>query len=565
MRVLLLTHSFNGLAQRLHLELSEWGHQVSVEFDISDTVTLEAVALFRPHLVVAPYLRRAIPEAVWGATPCLIVHPGPPGDRGPSALDWAVQESLSSWGVTVLQAEAGMDAGPVWGHAEFLMRPAAKSSLYRFEVTEAAVQAVREAVQKIERGGFTPVRQAGTGHLRPLIRQGDRAFDWACDDAVAILRRLRAADGWPGVRSTLFGEPCHLYDPWPGTGRMSGPPGEVIARRGEALLVTTVDGGFWIGQVKRPGGCKLPATLAFAEAAGCVPAAPALAAWWEARPSTWQDIGYREAGRVGFLRFDAPGGALHTGLCRRLLEAYRWAAERPTHVIVLEGGAEFWCNGIHLNVIEAAESPADESWANIQALDDLAEAILRTDSHLTVAALGANAGAGGCFLARAADEVWVREGVILNPHYKNMGNLYGSEFWTYLLPPRVGEEGAKAIMQRRLPMGAREAVTMGFYDAVLGGDRADFSAQVAARAAALSAEEFTVRLASKRTKRALDEAAKPLAVWRTEELEHLRRNFYGFDSSYHVSRSRFVRKDPHSWTPRHLAKHRELGWEIPEE
>jgi hypothetical protein len=34
-------------------------------------------------------------------------------------------------------------------------------------------------------------------------------------------------------------------------------------------------------------------------------------------------------------------------------------------------------------------------------------------------------------------------GVMLNPHYKNMGNLYGSEYWTYLLPRRVGEEGAR--------------------------------------------------------------------------------------------------------------------------
>ena len=88
---------------------------------------------------------------------------------------------------------------------------------------------------------------------------------------------------------------------------------------------------------------------------------------------------------------------------------------------------------------------------------------------MTVAAVGGNAGAGGCFLARTADFVWVRDGVILNPHYKNMGNLFGSEFWTYLLPPRVGAEGARAIMRRRLPMTAQEAVRLGFYDACLPG------------------------------------------------------------------------------------------------
>jgi putative two-component system hydrogenase maturation factor HypX/HoxX len=65
MRILFLTRSFNGLAQRLYLELVELGHEVSIEFDISDAVTVEAVALYRPDLVVAPFLQRAIPAEVW--------------------------------------------------------------------------------------------------------------------------------------------------------------------------------------------------------------------------------------------------------------------------------------------------------------------------------------------------------------------------------------------------------------------------------------------------------------------------------------------------------------------
>ena len=50
----------------------------------------EAVDLFRPDVVLAPFLKRAIPPSVWRRYICLIVHPGPPGDRGPSSLDWAI-------------------------------------------------------------------------------------------------------------------------------------------------------------------------------------------------------------------------------------------------------------------------------------------------------------------------------------------------------------------------------------------------------------------------------------------------------------------------------------------
>jgi putative two-component system hydrogenase maturation factor HypX/HoxX len=113
MKILLLTHAFNGLAQRLHVALREQGHTVSVELDIADAVTEEAVARFRPDVVVAPFLKRRIPPTVWQQVPCLVVHPGPPGDRGPSALDWAVLDGARTWGVTVLQATAEFDAGPV--------------------------------------------------------------------------------------------------------------------------------------------------------------------------------------------------------------------------------------------------------------------------------------------------------------------------------------------------------------------------------------------------------------------------------------------------------------------
>jgi putative two-component system hydrogenase maturation factor HypX/HoxX len=557
MRILFITHSFNSLTQRLFCELTEQGHEVSIEFDIADSVTEEAVALFKPDLILAPFLKRAIPEAIWSRHRCLIVHPGIVGDRGPSALDWAIRNGVGEWGVTVLQAEAEMDAGPVWASATFPMRAARKASIYRNEVTEAAVRVVNATVARQNDPNFKPERVPGQAHA--LMTQTDRRIDWLTESSATVLAKLNAADGFPGVADELFGQPCHLFDAWP-EATLKGEPGQLIGRRETAILRATADGAVWIGHVKPAGGIKLPATLA-CPAAGELPELP-LAGWWKSPTATWQDIAYEEAGGVGFLSFEFYNGAMSTAQCQRLTAAFNWATTQPTKVIVLRGGSDFWSNGIHLNTIEAAESPADESLANINAIDDLAEAILRCETQLTVAAVGGNAGAGGCFLARAADFVWARDGVMLNPHYKNMGNLYGSEFWTYLLPPRVGDEGAKAIMRHRLPMTAPEAVKLGFYDACLPGP--GFAVDVARRAAELAAApDIAERLAAKRAKRQADEAAKPLAAYRAEELTEMRRNFYGFDPSYHVARYHFVSRSAHSWTPRHLARHRDLDWKIP--
>ena len=205
MRILLLCHSFNSLTQRLHVELRERGHAVSVEFDINDAVTCEAVELFRPDLVIASFLKRAIPEEVWRRVRCLIVHPGIRGDRGPSALDWAILDDATRWGVTLIEAVAEMDAGPVWAWREFPMRTATKSSLYRNEVTQAAFACVLEAIARIEAGATAaPAPQA-----RALRRCGHCAAA-PTERSISSVTRANACCGScaPPTATQARSQPC---------------------------------------------------------------------------------------------------------------------------------------------------------------------------------------------------------------------------------------------------------------------------------------------------------------------------------------------------------------------
>ena len=120
---------------------------------------------------------------------------------------------------------------------------------------------------------------------------------------------------------------------------------------------------------------------------------------------TFREIVYAEEGQVGYLSFDFYNGAMSTAQCYRLRDAFLHARSRPTRVIALLGGPDFWSNGIHLNAIEASADPAEESWRNINAIDDLILEMLNTMSHLVIAGLRGNAGAGGAMLALAADRV----------------------------------------------------------------------------------------------------------------------------------------------------------------
>jgi putative two-component system hydrogenase maturation factor HypX/HoxX len=161
------------------------------------------------------------------------------------------------------------------------------------------------------------------------------------------------------------------------------------------------------------------------------------------------------------LGIDFYNGAMSTAQCRRLEAALRHTAKQDTRVLVIRGGrsAGVFSNGIHLNVIEAAPNPALAGWRNIVAIDDVCRQLLTT-GQIVVTAVAGNAGAGGVMLALGADHVLVHQGAVLNPHYQSMG-LFGSGYWTYALPRRVGRYQAERLTTDCLPIDAAEAVTPG--------------------------------------------------------------------------------------------------------
>ncbi|RAG87341.1 hydrogenase maturation protein [Streptacidiphilus pinicola] len=575
MEILLLASAFNSLTQRVFAALRDRGHAVAVELALSDAAVREAVTRLAPELVIAPMLKSVVPEDVWSTVPCLIVHPGPLGDRGPSSLDRAVQEECAEWGVTVLQAEAEMDAGPVWATAACPLPTRGKSDLYRGELADTALDAVLLAVERFASGGYRPLRQdtpdvAARVRVRPLLRQDERRIDWRRDTTAEVLRRLRAADSQPGVLDEIGGAQWFLHGGHE-EDLLRGAPGELLASRAGAICRATVDGAVWIPQLRarrRPGGpppFTLPATLALALALRDrterpLPL-PESSVPLELGPErrTWSDIRYQEVGDVGLLWFSFPAGAMSTHHCRRLLTAYREACRRPTSVLVLGSRRDFFSNGIHLNVIEAAPDPAAESWANINAIDDLVEAVLTTTDRLVVAALGGNAAAGGVMLAQAADEVWCRSGVLLNPHYRLMG-LYGSEYWTYSLPRRVGPGEAERLLTAALPVRAERGQDLGLVDRVLECGPEEFAGSVIRSAQRLAASPgCQARAARKKAELDLVEAEKPLHVYRDEELARMHAVFFDAAHPYHALRRAFVRKERPTATPEHLRDYHRLA------
>jgi putative two-component system hydrogenase maturation factor HypX/HoxX len=587
MRILLIATAYNSFTQRADLELTHLGHNVSIELSLNDEIMREGIRLFKPNLIISPFLKDKIPNDLWQNHTCIIIHPGIKGDRGPSSMDWAMMDGVAEWGVTALQAAAIMDVGDIWASNIFKRRPVNKARMYRHEIIGAGMQVILETVKRFESGIYLPEPLDYTdptvnGKLRPLMTQKDRRINWLQDDVNTIIRKIYSADNQPGLLNTLFDEEYFLYGVHR-EGKLLGNPGDIIAKRQDAICLAAIDGAVWISHLRKKSSAtkkffKLPATMVLGDALKEVPESPldilytgtCTKAFFDAiytgASNTYGEIWYHEENDVGYLAFDFYNGAMDTEKCYRLKEAFLAARQRPTKVIVLSCGMDFWSNGIHLCVIEAADNPADEAWRNINAIDDLIYEIITTDTHIVISAMLGNAAAGGLIMALAADRVFARDGIVLNPHYKTMG-LYGSEYWTYLLPNRVGQEQAIELTENCLPISTQQAHDMLLIDGIIYSDGYDFYRHVARLAEQVAhSPDYKMRIRLKAEQRRLDEQKKPLADYRAEELAEMKKCFYDPNhiypqacANFDTARRNFVHKIRPTATPSRLAKHRPAG------
>ncbi len=548
MRVLILSTAFSGMAQRVLTELKSLNHTVDEHYDLDENYLIDQVERFQPDVIVCPFLTQRIPEVVWKNFICLIVHPGIEGDRGPSSLDWAISEGAEEWGVTLLQADAEYDSGDIWGTRRFPMRRASKTSIYKREVTDATIELIKQALYDIEHNNFNPRKldyasPLVKGRERPLMRQKDRVIDWYRTTTKEALQRLNAADSRPGVKGVINGFEVNMFgaveEP-----KLKGTPGDILALHNGAFCCATRDGAVWIKQLKcmtREGlaPIKLPATMVLEKI--CRPG-QLQSLQPVADTSVIDDIKVERVADTAYVHFNFYNGAMNTGQCLRLKNTIAGLKTSAITTIVLMGGEDFFSNGIHLNCIEASDSPALESWNNINAIDDLVMEVMDSPNHITIAAMRSNAGAGGVIMGLACDEVIIRQGVVLNPHYKSMG-LYGSEYWTYLLPDRVGQEKAMAITEACMPMAADEAIEIGVADLIFDQDWDAYHNHLREYCRQLpqvvNVEDY---LASKRDKFDKQNSIKPFSEFRGAELAIMKKTFYDPSSSYHAKRRAFVYK-----------------------
>jgi putative two-component system hydrogenase maturation factor HypX/HoxX len=205
---------------------------------------------------------------------------------------------------------------------------------------------------------------------------------------------------------------------------------------------------------------------------------------------------------------------------------------------------DYFSNGIHLNILEDSQKQGEDGWANINAMNDLIKSIIFADEIVTIASFARNAGAGGVFLGLACDFVVAKEGVVLNPHYRTLG-LTGSEYHTYSLPKRVGEEKAGKLLDECLPISVESAKGIGVVDEVFAHD--DYYEALHNFAKSKFDDDF---IWDKQDY--LEENRDRIEALKEIEIEVMYPEFWEDDSSFHQLRKEFVWKICPTKTPKRL-------------
>ena len=546
MKILLLCTAFNSQTQAIYTWLKDRGDKVSVSYAISEIQMLEEIEDFSPELILCPFLKAYLPSTIYKNYPAYIFHPGPRGDRGPNALEYALQSHSKKWGVVIFRANEHYDGGDIYAEQDFNVRDTYKASLYRQEIAQASVHALEQFFINLKNNEVTAQL---LNPIHELYTQSKRAIDWSIDSTDEIIEKIHLSDSFPGVLDEILGTSCYLYGAHK-EDKFRGNVKEVLAKRDGAICLGTRDGAVWISHLKKVGGFKLPATYVLKEKLEGIKE-ERLPLIFDKSYETFYELGVEKRDSVAYLCFNFHNGAMSAEQCSRLKYAVE-DLKTECKVLVLIGGMDFFSNGIHLNILEDSQKQGEDGWSNINAMNDLVRSILYADDIVTVASFGRNAGAGGVFMGMACDFVVAKEGVVLNPHYKTLG-LSGSEYHTYSLPKRVGQKMSEQLLEECLPVSAKKAKALGMVDEVYGHE--DYYEALHQFAKDLYDDDFVWN-----KQEYLEENESKIEALKEKELEVMYPEFWEKQSAFHSLRQDFVYKMCPRETPQRLKQPKEKAY-----
>lgn len=212
-------------------------------------------------MVVAAY-GLILPQWVLDLPPkgCLNIHASLlPRWRGAAPIHRAIEAGDAQTGVTIMQMDIGLDTGDMCLMEPLPIADTDTTASMHDKLADLGGRMVVEALELSACGGLTRTPQPAEGvTYAHKIEKAESWMDWRLP-AVALDRRLRAFNPFPGGATQYGAEVIKLWVAAPQAYAGSAQPGTVLAADADGVLVACGTGALRLLQLQRAGGKRLAA------------------------------------------------------------------------------------------------------------------------------------------------------------------------------------------------------------------------------------------------------------------------------------------------------------------
>jgi methionyl-tRNA formyltransferase len=189
--------------------------------------------------------------------------------RGAAPISRAIEAGDAATGITIMQMEAGLDTGPMLLTESLPIEAHDTTATLTPRLADCGARLIVRALDELTR--LVPEAQPEGGvTYAHKIDKAEAALDFR-GDAVALERKIRALDPFPGAGAHLRGVALKLWAARADAAVPVAPPGTVERADAAGVRIACGRGTLVLTELQRPGGKRLPAReflAGFALAAG---------------------------------------------------------------------------------------------------------------------------------------------------------------------------------------------------------------------------------------------------------------------------------------------------------
>ena len=168
--------------------------------------------------------------------------------RGAAPIQRSIMEQNTFTGISIMQIEEQLDAGPVLIKQEIELNESSTAGQVEQDLSEIGADKILEAINLIEKKDAVYVPQDhNAATYAKKIKKEDEAIDWR-RDAKAIIAQINALNPRPGACFEYKGEKIKIWKASYGSG--GGDPGTIM---NDNLQIACGKGSIFVEEIQRPG------------------------------------------------------------------------------------------------------------------------------------------------------------------------------------------------------------------------------------------------------------------------------------------------------------------------